>query len=103
MNNVFYQFGMKTIQLNQHFWEMYLLGQTTIQNFVPFGHYVGRRFLFTIGPGESSCGSREYKVAEYLRKHSETLRENCPNMEYFLFRIFLYSVRIQENTDQKNL
>ena len=29
--------------------------------------------------------------------------ENCPNKEFFLFRILLYSVRMQENTDQKNL
>ena len=32
-----------------------------------------------------------------------TLREKCPNTEYFLVRIFLYSVRIQENMDQKKL
>ena len=36
-----------------------------------------------------------------------SLREKCPNAEFFLVRIFLYSdypysVRIQENTDQKN-
>ena len=31
------------------------------------------------------------------------LREKCPNREFFLTRIFLYSVRIQENTDQKKL
>ena len=30
------------------------------------------------------------------------LREKCPNTEFFLVRIFLYSVRIQENTDKKN-
>ena len=43
------------------------------------------------------------------RKHP--LREKCPNMEFFLACIFLYSdwiqrftsVRMQENTDQKNL
>ena len=28
--------------------------------------------------------------------------EKCPNTEIFLVRIFLYSVRIQENADQKN-
>ena len=28
------------------------------------------------------------------------LREKCPNTEFILVRIFLYSVRIQENTDQ---
>ena len=30
-----------------------------------------------------------------------TLREKCPNTEFFLVRIFLYSGRIQENTDQE--
>ena len=32
-----------------------------------------------------------------------SLRENCPNTENFLVRIFLFSVQIQENTDQKKL
>ena len=32
-----------------------------------------------------------------------SLREKCPNTEFFLVRIFLYSVRIQENTHQKKL
>ena len=32
-----------------------------------------------------------------------SLREKCPNTEFFLVRIFLYSVRIQENTNQKKL
>ena len=31
------------------------------------------------------------------------LLEKCPNTELFLFRIFLYSDWIQENTDQKSL
>ena len=31
------------------------------------------------------------------------LREKCPNTEFFLLRIFLYSVRIEEITDQKKL
>ena len=31
------------------------------------------------------------------------LREKCPNTEFFLVRILLYSVRIQENADQKKL
>ena len=30
-----------------------------------------------------------------------TLREKCPNTELFMVRIFLYSARIQKNTDQK--
>ena len=35
-----------------------------------------------------------------LAKHP--LREKCPNTELFLVRIFLYSVRIQENTARNN-
>ena len=31
------------------------------------------------------------------------LREKCPDIDLFLVRIFLYSVRIQENMDQKQL
>ena len=38
-----------------------------------------------------------------MRSVSLTLREKCPNTEFFPVRIFLYSVRIQENTDQKKL
>ena len=34
--------------------------------------------------------------------YMSSLREKCPNTEFFLVRFFLYSVRIQENTDQKN-
>ena len=29
------------------------------------------------------------------------LREKCPNTKLFLVRIFLHSVRMQENKDQK--
>ena len=36
-------------------------------------------------------------------KVKTTLREKCPNTEVFLVRISLYSVRMQENTDQKYL
>ena len=38
-----------------------------------------------------------------LRLLTITLREKSPNMEFFLVFIFLYSVRIQENTDKKKL
>ena len=31
------------------------------------------------------------------------LREKCANTEFFLVRIFLYSVQIQENTDQNKI
>ena len=33
--------------------------------------------------------------------YEETMREKCPNTEVFLVRIFLYSVQMQENKDQK--
>ena len=42
-----------------------------------------------------------YGWTDWLIKWS--LREKCPNTEFFLVSIFLYSVRIQENTDQKKL
>ena len=32
-----------------------------------------------------------------------SLRGKCPNTEFFLLRIFLYPVEIQENADQKKL
>ena len=34
---------------------------------------------------------------------SRPLLEKCPNTEFFLVRIFMFLVRIQENTDQKKL
>ena len=33
----------------------------------------------------------------------DTLREKCPNTEFFLVRTLRYSVRIQENTEQEKL
>ena len=41
------------------------------------------------------------KVVMFLPKR--TLREKCPNTEFFLVRIFPYFDRIRGNTDQKNL
>ena len=34
---------------------------------------------------------------------TELLREKCPNTDFFLVRIFVYAVRVQENTDQKKI
>ena len=34
---------------------------------------------------------------------NSSLRENLPNTEFFLVLFFLYSVRVQKNTDQKKL
>ena len=39
---------------------------------------------------------------KYTLWESDTLREKCPNTEFSLVRIFLYSDWIQKKTDQKN-
>ena len=39
---------------------------------------------------------------QYSFSFPKSLREKCPNTEFFLVRIFLYSDLIQENTDHKN-
>ena len=43
----------------------------------------------------------DYEIYKDLMSIVCSLREKCPNMDLFLVRIFLYSVRIQEITDQK--
>ena len=43
----------------------------------------------------------DYEIYKDLMSTVCSLRETCPNTELFLVRIFLYSVRIQEITDQK--
>ena len=40
-------------------------------------------------------------MKNWLYSQAFALREKCPNTELFLVRIFLYSVQIQENTDQR--
>ena len=42
--------------------------------------------------------SRRFLISSIL-----PLREKCPNTEFFLVCIFLYSVQMQENTDHKKL
>ena len=47
---------------------------------------------------------KQYPYSQLLKKSvKDSLREKCPNTKFFLVRIFLYSVRIQENTDQEKL
>ena len=59
--------------------------------------------------GNPGQGVRNVSISEDFEKlslwnfESFTLREKCPNTEFFLARIFLYSVRIQENKDQKKI
>ena len=43
----------------------------------------------------------KYEMIKGLLNLNLALREKCPNTELFLVRIFLYSVWIQKNTDQK--
>ena len=45
--------------------------------------------------------SRKKSTGQSKKIKEKTLREKCPSTELFLVRIFLYSVRIQENTDLK--
>ena len=49
------------------------------------------------------CKTCNIRLNIPLRLLTITLREKSPNMEFFLVFIFLYSVRIQENTDKKKL
>ena len=49
----------------------------------------------------NSLRRREKKIFSNLNMRA--LREKCPNTEFFLVRIFLYSDWIQENTDHKKL
>ena len=53
-----------------------------------------------------------YEIANVLRYNTLkivislihlTLREKCPNTEFYLVRIFLYSIRMQENTRSVSL
>ena len=45
----------------------------------------------------------DWLFIKHTYKATAILREKCPNTKLFLVRIFLYSVRIQGNTDQKKL
>ena len=70
--------------------------------------------VFVIIPAQLTfiiCGLFNFINEPYF--HTQTLREKCPNTEFFLVRTFLYSdwirrfgkslhsVQIQKNTDQK--
>ena len=41
------------------------------------------------------------QISKMMLFQKKALREKSPNTELFLIHIFLYSIRIQENTDQK--
>ena len=42
-------------------------------------------------------------MLETIEINHQTLGEKCPDEEFFLVRIFLYSVQTQEKKDQKKL
>ena len=63
---------------------------------------------------QKTCKYGHFSRSDYKRNNPKSLplififlyyslRENCPNTGFFLVRIFLYSVRIKKNTDQKKL
>ena len=56
-----------------------------------------RRLQLKIG----NCCPAYTNPKKLFRLWYPTMREKCPNTEFSLVRIFLYSVRIQENTDQR--
>ena len=56
-----------------------------------------------LGKGDNLSILHCKSTAAKLKQHIKTLREKYPNTKFFLVRIFLYSVRIQGNTDQKKL
>ena len=60
---------------------------------------VTRSIIYRIFHKKNSSWAYQYNN---FPKYYLSLREKCPNTELFLVRIFLYSVRIQENTDQNN-
>ena len=43
----------------------------------------------------------QLSAAAHILSISDTMPENCPNAKFFLVRIFMHSVPIQENKDQK--
>ena len=62
------------------------------------GPYLADWFVYNLFP----CFDIVFTQSGFISRSRNTLREYCPNTEFFLVRIFLYSVQIQENTDQKN-
>ena len=66
-----------------------------------------RRLLVGILLGMILCNAAEtflmICISKIMFEHSFSHCMKCPNTELFLVRIFMYSVQIQENTDQKKL
>ena len=64
----------------------------------PWEFVSSTEYLFCLG-SQSFGKFSQFKTNPSV---STSLCEKCPNTEFFLVHIFLYSVRIQENSDQKN-
>ena len=60
-------------------------------------------FRFPQSPKLWAVSHLQQVVFSFHTLRNVTLREKCLNTEFFLVRIFLYSVQIEENTDQKKL
>ena len=57
-------------------------------------------FMSDVGLSKQSFIAITQNIAKLQKK---PLRDKSPNTEFFLVRIFLYSVQIQENTDHEKL
>ena len=103
-------------RLLKKYWKLHFLCSekcyVLLNTHFPFKTFVFPKLIWTHQPISSALiVNKKYLLISF---NKPTLRENCPNTELFLDRIFLYrreygdlrskspySVRIQENTDQK--
>ena len=66
-------------------------GTEELENKVKINLKISFLMFFVFSNVRSS--QSQFRISDQFRQ--------CPNTELFLIRIFLYSVRIEENTDQK--
>ena len=67
-------------------------------------HYIDRAYCTDLNCFQTEVYSEPCQTSEMERSPVNiSLREKCPKAQFFLVCIFLYSVRIQENKDQKKL
>ena len=82
--------------------------ENTDQNNSEYGHF-SRSDLHSVllspvsFPLENTYGKYVIYDEIYQDSQNTSLHERCPNTEFFLVHIFLYSVRIQEYAYQKKL
>ena len=65
------------------------------------GVYSEKKYFSMRSPTENMFHAENECDSDNDINHFITQREKCPNTEFFLVRIFPYSVQIQENTDQE--